>query len=142
MYSLKWLANPVDCVEQMAIAAVLKLIWGALVILSAYYFVNELVPLLPTKTKEGKRKGWILTAFFFLCSELFSLALQQMVSHSTKAGIRLRTSLITAVYQKSLRVKDAAKQGSDILNLVSSDCHRLLEGATCTLPDFWSMMSE
>jgi hypothetical protein len=110
----------------------LKLIWGALVILSAYYFVNELVPLLPTKTAEGKRKGWILTAAFFVCSEVFSLALQQMVSHSTMAGIRLRTSLVTAVYQKSLRVKDAAKMGSDILNLVSSDCHRLLEGATCT----------
>lgn len=109
-----------------------KLVWGALVILSAYYFVNELVTILPAKNDFQVRKGWILTAFYFLTCVLLSMALQQMTSHAGRSAIRLRASLTTAVYKKALKVKDAAQQGSDILNIVSSDCQRLLEGATCT----------
>lgn len=57
-----------------------------------------------------------------------SISLQQMGSLSTRIGIRIRAALITMVYTKALNVDGVGNSVGDVLNLVASDCTRIMEG--------------
>jgi hypothetical protein len=48
----------------------------------------------------------------------------------TRAGIRVRSALSTAIYGKALRSQNIAQHSSDVLNLLTNDCFRLLELCT------------
>lgn len=109
-------------------AALLKLVWGALLVLSASFFVRQLLRWLGAYNsgKEPQRDGWILSCFFFLCCWLLSVALQQMNLVSARMGLRVRAAVATAVYRKSLTVSLTDKR-ADALALVATDCAKLQE---------------
>lgn len=48
-----------------------------------------------------------------------------MSSHATRAGIRVRAALITAIYQKSLQLSTEQNVG-DVIGLVAGDTYRIM----------------
>jgi len=118
--------------KEFLVAGLFKLVWGALVILAASYFVSGLVSYingvnLGTVDDNGTR-GWILSGFYFLDCFILSLALQQMLSRSSRVGIRVRASMITAIYRKSLIAQNISHDLGHVMTLISNDCSRLHDG--------------
>ena len=124
-------------------AAAFKLVWGALLILAAAFFVREILAWLKDygegKVSE-KTKGWILSAFFFVCCSSLSVALQQMSHVSSAVGMRIRAALATAVYRKAL-VVDMNDHSMDVLSLIATDCSRL-QSAASSINYLWSGVAE
>lgn len=115
----------------VAMAALMKLIWGILILLSAFYFVRELISY--AQQREGIQPppvwwGWLLCALFFVACYFLSMALQQMTAFSTLAGIKIRSALALAIFNKALVIEGIENEVSDVLSLVSNDCDQLLEG--------------
>jgi ATP-binding cassette, subfamily C (CFTR/MRP), member 1 len=130
-------------ISELLFAAVLKLIWGALIVLCASYFIRALLAWLQSKNRrEGvpDEDGWILSCFLFLACFTLSIALQQMANVSSRLGLRVRAAMCTAVYQKSL-VEDRTPKSIDVVSLVATDCSKLHE-ATATLNYLWSAIVE
>lgn len=116
--------------------------WGALLVLSASYFVRQLLRWLGAYNAgtAPQRDGWILSCFFFLCCWLLSVALQQMNLVSARMGLRVRAAVATAVYRKSLTVSLTDKRG-DALALVATDCAKL-QDAVQSVNYLWSGVLE
>ncbi|KJE97611.1 ABC transporter ABCC2 [Capsaspora owczarzaki ATCC 30864] len=110
-------------------SAFFKLMWGALMVLTASYFVIEIVAFVADPTLPSYR-GWILACFYGFCCFLLSAALQQMTSLASRVGLRVRGAMMTAVYRKALTVEGVASEISNVVTLVSSDCSRLNDGCT------------
>ncbi len=78
----------------------------------------------PTTTLEGI--GYALG--LFACAQIQSLALHQYFHRVFRVGMHARTSVITAVYRKSLRLSMGAKQAETVgqmVNLMAVDARRL-----------------
>eukprot|EP01122_Echinamoeba_exundans_P011726 TRINITY_DN4766_c0_g1_i1.p1 TRINITY_DN4766_c0_g1~~TRINITY_DN4766_c0_g1_i1.p1 ORF type:complete len:1175 (+),score=383.98 TRINITY_DN4766_c0_g1_i1:538-4062(+) len=56
--------------------------------------------------------------------------LQQMSSQCSRVGIRIRAAMISAVYNKAVRVEGIEAHVGDVIGLVSADAYRLYEGCT------------
>ncbi len=129
--------------RELLVAAVLKLIWGTLIVLCASYFIRALLAWLQSKTRREnvpEEDGWILSCFLFLTCFILSIALQQMANISSRLGLRVRAAMCTAVYEKSL-VEDRTPDSIDVVSLVATDCSKLHE-ATATLNYLWSAIVE
>lgn len=118
--------------HRFVIAGIFKLIWGALILLAAYYFVRTLVEFVQDRAifeEDGRLwVGWVLAATFFLTCFFLSVSLQQMSSHCSRAGIRVRAALLTAVYNKAIKTENIGSHVGDVISLVTGDCTRILEG--------------
>ena len=129
---------------EMLRAAAAKLVWGTLLVLSASFFVRQLLRWLSDYGKGAvivKDNGWILSVFFFLCCWILSVALQQMNRTSSVCGLRIRAALSTAVYRKALSADLNEKMMADPLALVSTDCTKLQDAAS-SLNFLWSGVVE
>jgi hypothetical protein len=129
--------------RELLFAAVLKLIWGTLIVLCASYFIRALLAWLQAKNRRQNvpdGDGWILSCFLFLTCLTLSIALQQMANVSSRLGLRVRAAMCTAVYDKSL-VEDRNPKSLDVVSLVATDCSKLHE-ATATLNYLWSAIVE
>ena len=130
-------------IRELLFAAMLKLVWGTLIVLCASYFIRALLAWLQDKSKKisvPEGDGWILSCFLFLSCVILSVALQQMAYASSRLGLRVRAAMCTAVYQKSL-VEDRTPDSIDVVSLVATDCSKLHE-ATATLNYLWSAIVE
>ncbi len=129
---------------EMLRAAAAKLVWGTLLVLSASFFVRQLLRWLADYGGgkiRVKDNGWILSVFFFLCCWILSMALQQMNRSGSTLGLRVRAALSTAVYRKALSADLNEKQEADPLSLVSTDCTKLQDAAS-SLNFLWSGVVE
>jgi len=84
--------------------------------------------------------GYLLAVCLYLVAILEAICLQQYFHKCYSVGMRIRTSLITVIYDKALRISNYAKQKStlgEIVNLMSTDTHRLME-LTTYLNILWS----
>mmetsp|Transcript_35993 Transcript_35993/g.59943 ORF Transcript_35993/g.59943 Transcript_35993/m.59943 type:complete len:1348 (+) Transcript_35993:160-4203(+) len=122
------------------IAGIYKLFWGAFVILGAFYFVRAMLLFVEEDragTVTDEYRGWILACFFFLDCVVLSICMQQMNAWSSRLGIKVRSALLNAIYQKCLVVDETATDMGDIIALASVDCQKLQEA--CTVIHFlWS----
>eukprot|EP01119_Soliformovum_irregulare_P000193 TRINITY_DN1013_c0_g1_i2.p1 TRINITY_DN1013_c0_g1~~TRINITY_DN1013_c0_g1_i2.p1 ORF type:complete len:1143 (+),score=404.47 TRINITY_DN1013_c0_g1_i2:123-3551(+) len=121
------------------IAAIFKFFWGALVSLAAFYFVKALLDF--TSGTEEEWKGWVLAVAFFLDCLILSICLQQMVSFLGRVGLRVRGSLLAAVYRKAMKLDVTEINVGDVVNLSTNDCTRMLE-AVQTFHYLWSAVAE
>jgi len=81
----------------------------------------------------NSERGYLLAVAMFLVSLLQSLATQQYFHECFRLGVRVRTSLVTAIYSKAMLLSSAAKQQSttgQITNLMSLDAQRLMDFAS------------
>ncbi|MGH0129637.1 UNVERIFIED_CONTAM: hypothetical protein FKN15_048342 [Acipenser sinensis] len=75
-------------------------------------------------------QGFFYTVLLFLCACLQTLLLQKYFHVCFMTGMRLRTSIVGAVYRKALIITNAARRTStvgEIVNLMSVDAQRLVD---------------
>ncbi|XP_041714664.1 ATP-binding cassette sub-family C member 3 isoform X2 [Coregonus clupeaformis] len=107
-------------------------------------FVNpQLLKLLIVFTKQKGAPTWwgyALAFLMFFTAFLQTLILHQHFQYCFVTGMRLRTSIIGAIYRKSLIITNAAKRTStvgEIVNLMSVDAQRFMD-LTTFLNMLWS----
>ncbi|OQR82282.1 ATP-binding Cassette (ABC) Superfamily, partial [Thraustotheca clavata] len=78
-------------------------------------------------------QGFVYVAIIFVAGVGQSFALRQYFFLCFETGLRVRSAIVTAVYQKSLVLSPSAqakKSTGEITNLMSVDAHRLQETTT------------
>ncbi|XP_055746362.1 ATP-binding cassette sub-family C member 3 isoform X2 [Salvelinus fontinalis] len=107
-------------------------------------FVNpQLLKLLISFTKQKGAPTWwgyALAFLMFFAAFLQTLILHQHFQYCFVTGMRLRTSIIGAIYRKSLIITNAAKRTTtvgEIVNLMSVDAQRFMD-LTTFLNMLWS----
>uniref|UniRef100_A0A7S0R450 Uncharacterized protein n=1 Tax=Chlamydomonas leiostraca TaxID=1034604 RepID=A0A7S0R450_9CHLO len=130
---------------EVFVAGIWKIAWSVLVLVGAFYFVRSLVQFVsdykpdkssthnmyndPDKQIANDGIGWILACTFFLDSIMVGVALQRMGDCCVRAGIKIRSSLMTAVYKKTFSLASVHNEGAgNVVSLVSTDCSKLYEG--------------
>ncbi|XP_064405659.1 multidrug resistance-associated protein 1-like [Halichondria panicea] len=81
-------------------------------------------------TKEASWHGYLYAVLLFLTAVVQSLLLHQYFHRVFRMGMRIRTAIITAVYDKSLRLSNKARRTStvgEIVNLMSVDAQRFMD---------------
>ncbi|KAK8776949.1 hypothetical protein V5799_029711 [Amblyomma americanum] len=79
---------------------------------------------------EPAWKGVFYAVLMFVTASVQSLVLSRYFHRMYIVGMRIRTSLISAIYRKSLVLSNAAKKESttgEIVNLMSNDAQRFME---------------
>lgn len=75
-------------------------------------------------------KGLILTFTFFAISFFLALLNGQQTLLAYHVGVKIRTTLISAIYRKALKIASTAKKDTtvgEIVNLMAVDAHRFYE---------------
>lgn len=75
-------------------------------------------------------KGLVLTFTFFGISFFLALLNGQQMMIAYHVGVKIRTTLISAIYRKSLKIASTAKKDTtvgEIVNLMAVDAHRFYE---------------
>lgn len=75
-------------------------------------------------------KGLVLTFGFFSISFFLSLLNGQQMLIAYHVGVKIRTTLISAIYRKALKIASTAKKDTtvgEIVNLMAVDAHRFFE---------------
>uniref|UniRef100_A0A0D6QX25 ABC transporter C family member 10 n=1 Tax=Araucaria cunninghamii TaxID=56994 RepID=A0A0D6QX25_ARACU len=83
---------------------------------------------------EGKEsfkyEGYVLVGGLFLAKFVESISQRQWYFGTRRVGLQVRSSLITAIYEKQLRLSNEAKQvhsAGEIMNYMSVDAYRIGE---------------
>uniref|UniRef100_A0A4W5R9V2 ABC-type glutathione-S-conjugate transporter n=1 Tax=Hucho hucho TaxID=62062 RepID=A0A4W5R9V2_9TELE len=103
---------------------------------SAYKLLQDLITFKDAPTWWG----YALAFLMFFTALLQTLILHQHFQYCFVTGMRLRTSIIGAIYRKSLIITNAAKRTStvgEIVNLMSVDAQRFMD-LTTFLNMLWS----
>ncbi|XP_076816557.1 multidrug resistance-associated protein 1-like isoform X1 [Clavelina lepadiformis] len=75
-------------------------------------------------------QGYVFAAAMYVVAIIKAVALQQYFQKCTVIGMRLRTALVSIIYEKALLLSNAARQEStvgEIVNLMSTDAQRLMD---------------
>lgn len=90
--------------------------------------------------KQEEWKGYFYAALLFATATIQTIVLAQYFNRMFIVGMRIRTSLISSIYRKALRMSNAAKKEStvgEIVNLMSVDAQKFIE-LTAYLNMIWS----
>ena len=80
--------------------------------------------------KQEQWKGFLYAGLLFCVVTLQSILLSQYFEHMFVIGVKVRTTLISALYKKSLRISAASKKESsmgEVVNLMSVDVQRFMD---------------
>ncbi|XP_052070953.1 multidrug resistance-associated protein 1-like isoform X2 [Mytilus californianus] len=117
-------------------------VFGPICLLHAFYkllfdilqFISPLILRLLirfTKDKgEYEWRGYLYSVLMFLVAVVQSLILHQYFHGAQLVGMRLRTSIIAAVYNKMLKLSSSARRTStvgEIVNLMAVDAQRFMD---------------
>ncbi|KAG9295694.1 hypothetical protein G9A89_001711 [Geosiphon pyriformis] len=83
-----------------------------------------------TKDKQPSYRGFAIAGLMFLTAVLQTAFLHQYFQMCFITGMRLRAGLVTAIYQKSLRLSNSARQTStigEIVNHMSVDAQKFMD---------------
>ncbi|XP_024869611.1 multidrug resistance-associated protein 1 isoform X1 [Temnothorax curvispinosus] len=93
-----------------------------------------------TEGEEPMWKGYFYSALLLVTAILQTLVLSQYFHRMFLVGLRIRTSLIAAIYRKALRLSNAARKETtlgEIVNLMSVDAQRFMD-VTAYINMIWS----
>ncbi|XP_041372528.1 multidrug resistance-associated protein 1-like [Gigantopelta aegis] len=102
--------------------------------------LNVLINYTQNKENEPQWKGYVLASSFFVITVTQSTFFHQHNHIGMSLGMRIKSSLISAVYKKALTISNEAKKTStvgEIVNLMSVDCQRI-QDVTGFLWMLWS----
>lgn len=86
-----------------------------------------------TDTPQPLYRGYTIASLMFLCSVSQTTVLHQYFHLCFRTGMHIRAGLVTAIYQKSLRLSNSARQTftvGEIVNHMSIDAQRLQDLVT------------
>ncbi|XP_014250192.1 multidrug resistance-associated protein 1-like [Cimex lectularius] len=99
-------------------------------------FVSPLILKLLIEFVEGDEpewKGYLYAAVLLITATIQSILLSQYFKKMILIGLRIRSSLISIIYRKALKLSNAARKGStvgEIVNLMSVDAQRFMDLVT------------
>eukprot|EP00924_Labyrinthula_sp_SR-Ha-C_P003457 augustus_masked-scaffold_15-processed-gene-10.53-mRNA-1 protein AED:0.02 eAED:0.03 QI:0/-1/0/1/-1/1/1/0/1410 len=101
--------------------------------------LNRIITFISDESQDSIIPGVYLTAALFVSNLTQTLLLHQYFHRVYRTGMRVRTSLVTSIYQKGLRLANSKEQktNGEIVNLMSTDCTRL-QGLFTYLHILWS----
>ena len=102
--------------------------WGLFILLGPFYLLSQLVSWVANPTSPAW-KGWVLAISLFLCNVLQTISIQLQFYWALKLQLRIRGSVMSAVYRKATRI-GVVKSVGQVVNLVSNDVQRLMDLAT------------
>lgn len=111
--------------DKMILAVFYKLIHDIL-LFSSPVLLKLLIRFTSDKT-EFLWKGFLYAVALLSCSTLQSVILHQYFHHCLTVGMKLRTTIVSAVYNKSLKLSNSARKTStvgEIVNLMSVDAQK------------------
>ncbi|VDI43442.1 Hypothetical predicted protein [Mytilus galloprovincialis] len=130
---------------QLFIANIWKIVYDVTLFISPFllkmlidYTAASKDPEISNFTQEWK--GYSLVAAFFVTILIQSLMFHQQSFWSMTLGMRVRSALMSAVYQKALRMTSEARQNStvgEIVNLMSIDAQNIQD----FISYFWVLWS-
>ncbi|XP_046686673.1 multidrug resistance-associated protein 1-like, partial [Homalodisca vitripennis] len=100
------------------------------VLSDALVFINPQILNLMISFVAGKDylwKGFVYAAAMFLAAEMQTILTQNTFMNMYNVGINWRTSLMSSIYKKALRVSSAARKSStvgEVVNLMAVDAQR------------------
>ena len=80
--------------------------------------------------EEEHWKGYFYVVLLFFVVSIQSILMSQYFEHMFTIGVKVRTTLISALYKKSLKISAAAKKEStmgEVVNLMSVDVQRFMD---------------
>ena len=107
-------------------AGLLKLVHDVLIFVGPYV-LNQLIFFLRDGTAPLSR-GVYLTLAVTASQLVMSFCLRHYFFHCYLTGLRVRTAIVVAVYQKALKLSSSERQGrsvGEIVNLISTDAQRI-----------------
>ena len=84
----------------------------------------------PETPPEQQWKGYFYVGLLFSVVSLQSILMSQYFEHMFIIGVKVRTTLISALYKKSLKISASAKKEStmgEVVNLMSVDVQRFMD---------------
>ncbi|MBA0840427.1 hypothetical protein Goarm_003011, partial [Gossypium armourianum] len=109
----------------IAVGAVLRTIAVAALPLLLYAFVNY-----SNQEEENLQKGLVLLGCLVVSKVVESLSQRYWYFSSRRSGMRMRSALMVAVYQKQLKLSSSGRQRhstGDIVNYIAVDAYRMGE---------------
>ncbi|XP_016701107.1 ABC transporter C family member 8 [Gossypium hirsutum] len=109
----------------IAVCAVLRTIAVAALPLLLYAFVNY-----SNQEEENLQKGIVLLGCLVVSKVVESLSQRYWYFSSRRSGMRMRSALMVAVYQKQLKLSSSGRQRhstGDIVNYIAVDAYRMGE---------------
>ncbi|KAI9176218.1 hypothetical protein H9P43_006583 [Blastocladiella emersonii ATCC 22665] len=86
--------------------------------------------------------GFVTVALMFACQLVSSVSTNAFWHLSMFTGLRVRTALVTAIFDKALKLSNAARAAEwnvgKVVNLVSTDCSRLSDQAVPFFHQLWT----
>lgn len=92
------------------------------------------------ENKEEDWKGYFYAVLLFVVAVIQTIVLAQYFNRMFLVGMRIRTSLVSAIYRKALIMSNAARKEStvgEIVNLMSVDAQKFIE-LTAYICMIWS----
>ena len=86
---------------------------------------------------RGREFGYAMAGTLFGLQILASLASNSYTARAASSGFRVRTSIVSAIYAKTLKLSPSARGEFGAINLMSVDASRL-DGACSQLHQLWS----
>lgn len=111
--------------DKMLLAAFFKFLHD--VLLFASPVLLKLLIQFTSDKNEFIWKGFLYASLLLSCSTLQSVILHQYFHHCFTTGMKLRTTIVSAVYKKSLKLSNSARKTStvgEIVNLMSVDAQK------------------
>ncbi|XP_070203291.1 multidrug resistance-associated protein 1-like [Littorina saxatilis] len=102
--------------------------------------LNALLDYVNARDTSPEWQGYVLACSFFVASFTATFIFHQTQHNMMPLGMRVKSSIITAVYQKALTMSNESRRQStvgEIVNLMSIDCQRL-QDVTAFLYLTWS----
>ncbi|XP_021347158.1 multidrug resistance-associated protein 1-like [Mizuhopecten yessoensis] len=90
--------------------------------------LGMIVSYIEAKDREPAWIGYVLAVLIALIGEVETFAYSASLHFSLTLGIRIKSALVGAIYQKSLRMNNSVKKDftvGEIVNLMSVDCQRI-----------------
>ncbi|KAL5018705.1 hypothetical protein ScPMuIL_004427, partial [Solemya velum] len=113
------------------VAGIFKLIFDLLVFISPF-ILKKLINFTENKS-EYLWRGFMYAFIMYVVALIQSILLHQYFHGCFVLGMRLRTAIVTAVYQKMLKLSNTARKKStvgEIVNLMSVDAQRFMDLTT------------
>lgn len=113
--------------------AAINALFAVISAISSYvgpYLIDDFINFLSEKKFRSLGSGYLLALAFLAAKMVETIAQRQWIFGARQLGLRLRSALISEIYQKGLRLSSKSRQShtsGEIINLMSVDVQRMTD---------------
>ena len=111
-----------------ALVGIWKLIWAVGTWLAAYYFLKSTIAFVEQRAVLDVSVGQQFAIALLVASVVSSVAIHQLYAECQRVGVQVRAAVSSLVYRKSLRLSYVRGGAGEVLNILSADLQRIVDG--------------